>query len=139
MWHDFRYTRVAETILTDQNSDADDGGNTAHQQPMTGRKTMQFKSILAAAGIAVAATVGLATAADRFATLDGIAAGPMTAEELSKVRGAMIISVSGLPTPVLITDGVFNLGDGKLTVKPLKAPESLNVDIKVGFGPVGRQ
>ena len=106
---------------------------------VTGRRIMQIKPILAAAGIAVAATIGLASAAERFATLDGIAAGPMTAEELSKVRGAMIIEVRGLPTvqEVDISDGVFSvkLSEGKLTVKPFKAPEFLEVDVKVGFGP----
>ncbi len=135
MWHDFRHLQFAVTMLTDQDSDVDDAGNTAHEKPMTGRKTMQFKSILAAAGLAVAATIGLASAAERFATLDGIAAGPMTAEELSSVRGGVIV-IRGLP-PMdtrIITDGVFQVKfvEDKLTVEAFKPADFPNFEVKVG-------
>ena len=48
---------------------------------------MQIKSILAGAAIALAATFGSASAADRFSALDGIAVEPMNAVELDSVRG----------------------------------------------------
>ena len=49
---------------------------------------MQIKSILAAAAIALAASVGSAFAADQFATLDGIAADALTPQEMGVVTGA---------------------------------------------------
>ncbi|MCH8921470.1 MAG: hypothetical protein IIA23_12325, partial [Chloroflexi bacterium] len=49
---------------------------------------MHIKSIVAGAAIALAATVGTASAADQFATLDGMAAQPLTAEEMAGVVGA---------------------------------------------------
>ena len=48
---------------------------------------MHIKSILAAAAIALAATVGSASAADQFATLDGVTVQPMNAVELDQIRG----------------------------------------------------
>ncbi len=45
---------------------------------------MQIKSIVAAAAIALAATIGSASAADQFTTLDGIAAQPLTQQEMGK-------------------------------------------------------
>ena len=48
---------------------------------------MQIKSIVAAAAIALALGLSSASAAERFATLDGIGAWPMSAWELSSVRG----------------------------------------------------
>ena len=54
---------------------------------------MQIKSILSAAAIVMAATVGSASAAERFATLDGIAAAPMSAAELSFVRGRIFYRI----------------------------------------------
>ena len=47
---------------------------------------MHIKSIVAGAAIAMAATVGAASADDQFATLDGIAAQPLTAMQLDAVR-----------------------------------------------------
>ncbi len=52
---------------------------------------MHIKSILAAAAIALAATVGSAYAADQFATLDGVTAQPMNTAEMDQVRGTVIV------------------------------------------------
>ena len=48
---------------------------------------MQIKSILAAAAIALAASVGSASAADQFSTLDGVTVQPMMNIEMDQVRG----------------------------------------------------
>ena len=50
---------------------------------------MHIKSILAVAAIAIAATVGSASAADQFTTLDGITAQAMTAQEMGVVEGRL--------------------------------------------------
>ncbi len=48
---------------------------------------MQIKSILAAAVIALAASVGSAYAADSFATLDGVSAQTLSGLEMDQARG----------------------------------------------------
>ena len=48
---------------------------------------MQIKSIVAGAAIALAATIGSASAADQLSTLDGVSAQPMSSAELDSVRG----------------------------------------------------
>ncbi len=63
---------------------------------------MQIKSILAAAAIALAASLGSAYAADQFATLDGVTAQPMNTLELDQVRGAggFEVTIPGIvPSP----------------------------------------
>ncbi len=49
---------------------------------------MQIKSILAGAAIALAASVGSASAADQFATLADVAVVKLTSDQLAGVRGA---------------------------------------------------
>ncbi len=49
---------------------------------------MFTKSILTAAAIALAAGLGSASAGERFATVDGLSAQPLSADELAGVRGA---------------------------------------------------
>ncbi len=75
---------------------------------------MKFKSILAGAAIALAATVGTASAADEFMTLDGVTADVMAASELSATAGAGIVivvdldgNVSGLGTNDIIGANVL--------------------------------
>ena len=48
---------------------------------------MRIKTIVAGAANALAATVGSAYAAERFSTLDGVSAQPMSSAELDSVRG----------------------------------------------------
>ena len=48
---------------------------------------MNIKSILAGAAIALAASVGSASAADQFSTLDGVPAASMSARDMAAVRG----------------------------------------------------
>ena len=48
---------------------------------------MLIKSIVPAIAIALAATIGSASAADQFATLEGVAVMPMTAHEMALVQG----------------------------------------------------
>ena len=48
---------------------------------------MRIKLFVSAAGIALAATIGSASAADQFSTLDGVPAASMSAGEMAAVRG----------------------------------------------------
>ncbi len=57
---------------------------------------MQIKLLVSAAAIALAATVGTASAADEFMTLDGVTADVMAASELSATAGAGIAIVVDL-------------------------------------------
>ena len=70
---------------------------------------MQIKSILAAAAIALAVTVGSASAADQFTTLDGISAESLSSVEMAAVVGADIdLIVNGISVPTLSTDAPFD-------------------------------
>ena len=51
---------------------------------------MRIKTIVAGAAIALAATIGSATAADQFATLEGIAAEAMAPRAMGEVTAAGI-------------------------------------------------
>ena len=64
---------------------------------------MHIKSILSAAAIALAATIGSASAADQFTTLDGITAQALTPQEMGVVIGADELTVMVTPTPGLAT------------------------------------
>ena len=66
---------------------------------------MHIKSILSAAAIALAATIGSASAADQFSTLDGIAAQAMTPQEMGVVRGQDTLAV----VPLHAVDGRASL------------------------------
>ena len=75
---------------------------------------MQIKSILAAAAIALAASVGSASAADPFTTLEGVQAQPMNAAAMEAVRGrvaivsnALTIGAGGAPPGG--SEGNFNM------------------------------
>ncbi len=102
---------------------------------------MLTKSILAGAAIALAATVGSASAAERFATLDGIAAEPMGAAALSSVRGGMV-TIYGIPSAsqqtveveIVALQLTANMSIGHLTVLPLKPAEFREVLVIVGGG-----
>ena len=48
---------------------------------------MQIKSIVAGAAIALAATIGSASAAEQFATLEGIPGTTLTTQEMATVQG----------------------------------------------------
>ena len=48
---------------------------------------MQIKLFVASAAIALAVTIGSASAGDEFTTLGGIAVAPMSAMELDSIRG----------------------------------------------------
>ncbi len=52
---------------------------------------MQIKSILAGAAIALLAGLGAASAAEQFATLEGVSAETLSPAELARARGAHII------------------------------------------------
>ncbi len=52
---------------------------------------MHIKSIAAGAAIALAATVGSASAGDQFTTLGGVTAEPMNAGEMAAVTGEHVI------------------------------------------------
>ncbi len=57
---------------------------------------MLIKSFVAGVAFALAASVGSATAADEFTTLDGVAADVMSATELSAAVGSGIVIVIGV-------------------------------------------
>ena len=48
---------------------------------------MRITTLLSAAAIALAATIGSVSAADQFATLDGVSAASMSSGELAAVKG----------------------------------------------------
>ena len=54
---------------------------------------MRIKSILAAAAIALAATIGSASAADQFTTLKGIEAHAMTPQEMGAILAKAVLIV----------------------------------------------
>ncbi len=72
---------------------------------------MQIKSILAGAAIAIAASVGSAYAADQFATVAGVQAGPLSVEEMDAVRGLRI--TANFPDPIGIGLAHVLLGTGE--------------------------
>ena len=57
---------------------------------------MHIKSIVAGAAIALASSLGSASAAEPFSTLEGIAAEMMTSQEMGGVRG-MDLNIRGTP------------------------------------------
>ena len=63
---------------------------------------MHIKSILAGTAIALVAGVGSVSAGDGFATLDGVAAVPMTSEHMGAIRGT---SSNRAPGAVIVTPG----------------------------------
>ena len=72
---------------------------------------MQIKSIVAGAAIALVAAVGSASAADLFATLDGVSAESLSSVEMAAVVGTDIslivnsgVVVGHPPQPVVILD-----------------------------------
>ena len=95
------------------------------QETPTGRMIMHIKSILAGATIALAATIGSASAADQFATLGGIPAASMSAGEMAVVRGEgahslfihMTLPAGAMGTPPVLhgagvsTDGINMMND----------------------------
>ena len=99
---------------------------------------MRTTSILTATAIALVATVGSASAAERFATLDGIAAAPMSAAELSFVRGRILIAL--IPAPNLsfeaFVDGIIAVsgtndgGVGFVSAEPVKPAEFRPAEFK---------
>ncbi len=88
--------------IDDHDNDVDDAGNYNTQILMTGRETMQIKSIVAGAAIALITGVGSVSAdelsvADTagatgapFAVIDGIATEQMSIQELASIRGAVV-------------------------------------------------
>ena len=94
---------------------------------------MQIKSILAAAAIALAASVGSAYAADQFATLDGVTVQPMNTAEMDGVRGENItVGVDGCSTGTCTT----------LTFTEMAAPtqdsfDHIHIDTAFGSRPDG--
>ncbi len=54
---------------------------------------MRIRSILALAAVVLAGIAGAASAADRFAVLDGVAAEPLTAHEMDIVQGTAVFSI----------------------------------------------
>ena len=63
---------------------------------------MQIKSIVAGAAIALAATIGSASAADQVTTIAGLEAQALTSQEMADVRGevtaTLTITITN-PTP----------------------------------------
>ena len=77
---------------------------------------MQIKSILAGAAIALAASVGSASAAEQFATLDGVSAAEMTPQEMGVVVGASAeLSIDGIPASGRVSGGPI-VGDVSIAV-----------------------
>ncbi len=83
---------------------------------------MQIKSILAGAAIALAATMGSASAGEML-TLSAIPAEPMTAAEMEQVRGTWFVDRDRSGD---LTDG--DLVPGGANHHPTPGPESRGVD-----------
>ena len=73
---------------------------------------MHFKSTLTAAAIALVAGLGAASAADQFATLEGVPADPIPPAMMERVLGAGSVMVGAdLPDPAaLVQDSPFHPG-----------------------------
>ena len=94
---------------------------------------MRIKAIVSGVAIALAASVGSAFAADPLATLEGIAAVPMGPEELSSVRGGIIIIDSVPADPIVGEVGFVSLaGDGLTALPP--SPVVPDITVLVGAG-----
>ena len=79
---------------------------------------MHIKSIVAGAAIALAATVGSASAAD-LKTMAGIQADPLSAFEMGMVRARKITVDVTVPDPGVAVTGISLTGfDGFLKVDP---------------------
>ena len=81
---------------------------------------MHIKSIVAGAAIALASTVGAASAADQFPTLVGIMAQPMNAAEMDQVRGTVI--TLNIPSGPLVDGDVEIALNDILAVNTVSAP-----------------
>lgn len=56
---------------------------------------MRVKAIAVAAAIALVSAVGSASAAERFSTLGGVPAEPLSAVEMASIKGRVIIRITG--------------------------------------------
>ena len=74
---------------------------------------MQIKSTVAAAAIALAATIGSASAADQFTTLAGVEAQAMSSHAMEVVVGSHFLTITAPGRPP--ADGV----PGSLLLNPL--------------------
>lgn len=103
------------------------------------RTNMSIKSLAAVAAIAMAATIGSAYAAERFNTLDGIAADLLTPQEMDGVIGSAVDSVTmtitnghgqggGIPTDKVID---FDGGSAQQLF------DDLDADQKASLGATG--
>lgn len=81
---------------------------------------MRITTLVSAAAIALAATIGSVSAADQFATLDGVTANQMTSSELAAVKGMHIhfFDANGvihlIPAPRTLDNGS---ADGGLVIQ----------------------
>ena len=79
-------------------------------QTELGSKTMQIKSIVAVAAIALVAGLGSASAGERFSILDPITVEPLTDIELDSVRGALRIFRDKDGDGFFETSRIFDVG-----------------------------
>ena len=86
---------------------------------------MRYKLIAAGAAIALAATVGSASAAERFTTMEGIAAQALTPQEMGVVIGAANATLSVAPTG--------GTGSGSPARPPIASVLTFNADATTGL------
>ncbi len=60
---------------------------------------MRIKAIVSGAAIALATTIGSASAADQFSTITGVEAQAMTNQEMEVVRGSGVVLLTVTPSP----------------------------------------
>ena len=102
---------------------------------------MHIKSILAGVALALAATLGSASAADPFTTLDGIPAATMSAAEMAAVSGLALHDLhihapgaTGSAVALVLTDHLdgdqflFNDGLREATIASGTVVHNLNHD-----------
>ena len=67
---------------------------------------MRIKSVALGAAVACAAVIGSASAAERFSTLGGTPAEPLTAAEMASIKGSKFFSINIVGPVNTITRGL---------------------------------
>ncbi len=83
----------------------------------TGSVIMRIKAIVSGAAIALATTIGSASAADQFSTITGVEAQAMTNQEMEVVRGSgVLLTVTITPSPFIAGKAVVSKAIGDASV-----------------------
>jgi hypothetical protein len=104
------------------------------QETLTGRTIMQIKTIVTAAAIALAATIGSASAADQFSAIEGIPAEFMSAGDMDAVVGGAVYLITDT-NPGFSDADALALGLGDITAAAVVGLDmAVDVSIAVSAG-----